>query len=57
MPLKRKQIEGVLILFKATTTSKTQVLDEELLTDADLNISEDQAFTPGRRKGSSRENL
>lgn len=34
-----------------------QVLDEELLTDADLNISEDEAYTPVRREGSSRESM
>lgn len=49
--------ERALILFKATTASKTQVLDEELLTDADLNISEDVAYAPGRREGSSGENM
>lgn len=49
-----KEREGELwFLFKATATSKTQVVDEQLLTDADLNISEDEAYTPGRGEGSS----
>ena len=43
--------KSTLILFKATTTSETQVVDEEPLTDADLNISEDEAYTPGRGEG------
>lgn len=49
--------ERALNLFKDTATSKTQVVDEELLTEADLNISEDEAYPPGRREGSSGDNM
>lgn len=52
-----KKKKSALISFEATTTRKTQVLDEKLLTDADLNISEDEACTPGRWEGSSGENM
>lgn len=57
VPLRRKQQESALVSLKANTTSKTQVLDTEQWTDGDLNISENEAYTPGRREGSSGENM
>lgn len=57
MPLRRKQQESALVLLKANTTSKTQVLDTEQRTDADLDIAENEAYTLGRREGSSGENM
>lgn len=57
MPLRRKQQESALVLLKANSTSKTQVVDTEQLSDSDLNISENEAYTPGSSEGSSVENM
>ncbi len=57
MLLRRKQKESALISFRVITTSKTQVPRQELLTDAYLSISEDEAYTPRRRERPSGENM